>query len=140
MDPDKHDRFAPGDNGQFSNIVRAAIDEICREEPQKAAVQRVVARALRIPETCSTSSSHSNWIGGGAFDQPPETDVNVLQRQHSEAVACINPKSTGDLTRKGRLMSRAIILAAAAVVLVCVWLGVSHFATDGGARVRLHRL
>ena len=28
-------------------------------------------------------------------------------------------------------MSRAVIFAAAAAVLVCVWLGVSHFGTDG---------
>jgi hypothetical protein len=131
MDADKYDRFTPGDNGQFSNIVRAVIDEICREEPQEAAVQRAVARAVQIPETCSTSSSHSNWIESDAIDQPLETDVGALQRQHSQAVAFLDPQRTIAFARRRRMMSRAAIFAAVAVVLVCVWLGLTHFGMVG---------
>ena len=131
MDADKYDRFTPGDNGQSSNIVRAAIDEICREETQEAAVQPVVARAVRIPETGSTSSSHSNWREGGVIDQPPETDVNALQRHHSQAVGCLDQHRTIASAQRRRMMSRAAVFVAATAVLACVWFGISHFAADG---------
>ena len=131
MDADKYDRFTPGDNGQSSNIVRAAIDEICREEPQEAAVERVVARAVRIPETGSPSSSHSNWREGGVIDQPPDTDVDAPQRHQSQSVGCLDQHRTIASTQRRRMMTRVAVFVAATAVLAGVWFGISHFAADG---------
>ncbi len=52
MDTDEHDRLSPGGDGGFSGMVRAAIDEIRREEPEEAGVERVIVRALGIPAMC----------------------------------------------------------------------------------------
>ena len=93
MDTDKHDRLSPSDDGEFSGIVCAAIDEIRREEPQYTAVEAVVTRALRIPDSCFRSSSYSNWRKAGGFAQPREAEFHASQRQHSEVVVCVNPTS-----------------------------------------------
>jgi hypothetical protein len=51
MNADKHDAPAPGSGGEFSDVVRAAIDEICRQQPEDAVVERVIARACTIPSS-----------------------------------------------------------------------------------------
>ena len=48
MTTDNDDRLALGDDGEFTNVLRTVVEEICREEPGEAAVKRVVCRALRI--------------------------------------------------------------------------------------------
>jgi hypothetical protein len=55
MNTDKHRHLSSGGDGEFSNALRAAVDEICREEPEETAVERVVVRALRIPDANSPS-------------------------------------------------------------------------------------
>jgi outer membrane lipoprotein-sorting protein len=52
MDTDEHDRLSPRGDGEFSRIVLAAIDDIRREEPEEAGVERVIVRALGIPAMC----------------------------------------------------------------------------------------
>jgi hypothetical protein len=52
MGTDKDDRLWPGDDGAFFSRVRAAIDDIRREEPEERVLERVVARALAIPSLC----------------------------------------------------------------------------------------
>ena len=57
MDTDEHDRLSPRGDGEFSRIVLAAIDDIRREEPQEAVVERVIVRALDIPSLCDATVS-----------------------------------------------------------------------------------
>jgi outer membrane lipoprotein-sorting protein len=68
---------------------------------------------------------------GNAFAGRPAADFDAWQRHHAEAVACLDPRRAAVLAKKGRLLKRAVLLAAAAVVLVCVWVGISHFTADG---------
>jgi hypothetical protein len=61
---------------------------------------------------------------------PPPTDFDAWQRQHAQAVAFLNPQRMIALARRRRMMSRAAVFVVAATVLICVWLGLTHFATD----------
>ncbi len=126
MDTDRHDRFAPGGDGEFSAVVRAAIAEICRQQPHEATVDRVVTRALRIPEMCSPPSVQTARGKPSALDGPSETDPDSWQPQQSETVACPDPPPSGAVTRK---KGRVLLLAVAAALLACVWLGISYVTT-----------
>ena len=66
-----------------------------------------------------------------AFTPPPAADFDAWERQHSQAVACLNPQRIKSLRRRRTLMSRTIVFATTAAILVCAWLGVSHFGMDG---------
>jgi outer membrane lipoprotein-sorting protein len=65
-----------------------------------------------------------------AFTPPPPADFDAWQRQHSQAVAHLNPQRAIALTRRRRVMSRAAVFVTTAVVLICAWLGVSHFGAN----------
>ena len=52
MDTSKNDRVSVGGDGESYSLVRAAIEDICRAEPQDASVERVIVRALGIPALC----------------------------------------------------------------------------------------
>ena len=62
---------------------------------------------------------------------PPAADFDAWQRQHSESLACLDPQRVAISIKRKISMKRAALLAAAAVVLVCVWLGIWHFTPDG---------
>jgi outer membrane lipoprotein-sorting protein len=66
-----------------------------------------------------------------AFAPPPVANFDAWQKQHSDALAYLNPQENKTISRKSRLMSRTIIFAAAAIVLLCVWLGLSEFGAHG---------
>ncbi len=70
-----------------------------------------------------------------AFDSPPEPDFDAWRRQHPQAVTWLDPRRMAALVRRRRMMTRAVKIAAAAAVLVCVWAGVSHFADRGGGSI-----
>ena len=65
------------------------------------------------------------------FAPPPEADFETWQRQHCQAVAFLDPQRISAQIRKRTLMRRSVIFATTAAVLAFVWLGVSHFGTDG---------
>ena len=52
MDTNENDRVSVGGDGESHSLVRAAIEDICRAEPQDASVERVIVRALGIPALC----------------------------------------------------------------------------------------
>jgi hypothetical protein len=62
---------------------------------------------------------------------PPLPDFDAWLSRHADAVACLDPAKTSTLTKRRTLMSRAIVVAVAACVLLCVWLGTSRFGTKG---------
>ncbi len=66
-----------------------------------------------------------------AFPPPPKADFDTWQRQHAETVAFLNPQRVNTLSRRRRITSRTAVFAATAALLVCVWLGTSHFANHG---------
>jgi hypothetical protein len=66
-----------------------------------------------------------------AFAPPPAADFDTWQKQHSDALAYLNPQQNKSISIRRRIMSRTIIFAAAAVVLLCVWLGLSDFGDHG---------
>ena len=66
-----------------------------------------------------------------AFTPPPPADFDAWQRQHSQAVECLDPQRMIAFTRRRRMMSRIVVFATTAAVLVGVWLGLTHFAADG---------
>jgi hypothetical protein len=66
-----------------------------------------------------------------AFAQRPTADFDVWQRKHADAIACLDPRRAVVPAKRRRLLSRAVLFAAAAVVLICVWVGISHFTADG---------
>ncbi|MGD0517924.1 MAG: hypothetical protein ABSA26_10355 [Thermoguttaceae bacterium] len=66
-----------------------------------------------------------------AFAPTPVADFDAWQKQHSDALAYLNPQRNKTLSIRRRLMSRTIIFAATAVVLLCVWLGLSEFGAHG---------
>ncbi len=66
-----------------------------------------------------------------AFTPPPVADFDAWQKQHTDALAYLNPQQNKTIFKNRRLMSRTIIFAAATIVLLCVWLGLSEFGTRG---------
>jgi outer membrane lipoprotein-sorting protein len=66
-----------------------------------------------------------------AFASPPTADFDAWRQQHPEAVACLNPQRMNALIRRRRTMNRMVVFAATAVVVTCVWLGVTSFGTNG---------
>ena len=66
-----------------------------------------------------------------AFAPTPVADFDAWQKQHSDALAYLNPQRNKTLSIRRRLMSRTIIFAAVAIVLLCVWLGLSEFGAHG---------
>lgn len=66
-----------------------------------------------------------------AFAQRPSADFDAWRRQHADALACLDPRRVAAGTKNARTIKRAALFAAAAVLLVCVWLGVSHLSIDG---------
>ncbi len=66
-----------------------------------------------------------------AFAPPPVANFDAWQKHHPDALAYLNPQQNTTISKKRRVMSRTIIFAAAALVLLCVWLGLSDFGTRG---------
>jgi outer membrane lipoprotein-sorting protein len=66
-----------------------------------------------------------------AFAPPPTADFDAWRQQHSQAVACLNPQRINALAKKRRLLKRIIIFSVTAAVLICAWLGLATFGTDG---------
>ncbi len=63
MKTDKHDRLAANGDGEFSRIVRAAIDEIRRDEPEDVSVEGVIVRTLGIPMLCEGPEQSKPTLG-----------------------------------------------------------------------------
>ncbi|MGA2061645.1 MAG: hypothetical protein ABSG67_14265 [Thermoguttaceae bacterium] len=66
-----------------------------------------------------------------AFAPPLVANFDAWQKQHSDALAYLNPQQNKTMSIRRKLMSRTVIFAAAAIVLLCVWLGLSEFGAHG---------
>ena len=102
MEPNTYDQCDPRD-GDSSDLLRKVVGEICRAEPEEAAIERAVAQASAILDTRLQSSRN--------------TYVETQRFPHQN--------------RRRSIMRRAILLASTAAVLVCAWFGVSHFTAVG---------
>ena len=78
-----------------------------------------------------TDDNELQKVLADAFAPPPVANFDAWQNQHSDALAYLNPQQHKTTLKKVRLMSRTVIFAAAAIVLLCVWLGLSEFALTG---------
>ena len=78
-----------------------------------------------------TDDNELEQVLAEAFAPPPVADFDAWQKQHSDALAYLNPQRNKIIFKKRILMSRTIVFAAAAIVLLCVWLGLSDFGTRG---------
>jgi hypothetical protein len=68
-----------------------------------------------------------------AFTPPPPADFDAWQRQHFQAVAHLNPERVKAFMRRRRMMSRTAVFCVTGTVLICVWLGLTHFSPDSPA-------
>ncbi len=66
-----------------------------------------------------------------AFAPPPVANFEAWQKQQSDALEYLNPQQNKTISTKSRLMSRTVVFVAAAIVLLCVWLGLSEFGSRG---------
>jgi len=66
-----------------------------------------------------------------AFAPPPVANFDAWQQRHSDALAYLNPQRNKTISIRRRMLSRTIVFAAAAIVLLGVWLGLSDFSTHG---------
>jgi hypothetical protein len=66
-----------------------------------------------------------------AFAPPPVVDFDAWQKQHSDALAYLDPQQNKTISKRRSLVTRTIIFATAAIVLLCVWLGLSDFSDHG---------
>ena len=66
-----------------------------------------------------------------AFGPPPRADIDAWRKRYPSALAWLNPQRIGALSQRRKRMQRIIVLAATTAAAICVWLGLSHFGTDG---------
>ena len=79
--------------------------------------------------------SELDYMLTDAFQLPPEANFDAWQRQHHEALACLDPRRMTAIARKRTIIRRVITTAVAATILTCLWLGASYLANrrDSGA-------
>ena len=77
----------------------------------------------REPDSLDRLLAEARW------PEPRPEAIGRLRDQWQSLMA--NAQPINALANRRKMMRRALIFAAAATVLVCVWLGVSRFASDG---------
>ncbi len=80
----------------------------------------------REPDSLDRLLAEAQW------PEPRPEAVLRLREQWQSLMA--NPQRINALARRRRIMTRAVIFAGAAAVVVCVWLGVSRWTTDAPDR------
>ena len=80
-------------------------------------------RPRREPDPLDRLIAEAQWP-----EPTPEAIRRLRDLWHSMIT---NPQRIDARTRRRKIMNRAAIFAAAAAILVCIWLGVSHITRDG---------
>jgi outer membrane lipoprotein-sorting protein len=65
------------------------------------------------------------------FGPPPRDDIAAWRKRYPSALAWLNPQRISVLSQRRKRMQRITILAATAAAAIGVWLGLSHFDTNG---------